>query len=266
MRIALGVEYNGNHYAGWQRQSHDDNTVQQALETAISFVANHPVKTYCAGRTDRGVHGVSQVVHFDTTALRDERAWRLGINTKLPNTIRLHWVHFVDDSFHARFQATYRRYCYVLYENEQKSALLDGLVGFYRGQLEQSLNVAKMHEAAQLLVGEKDFSSFRAANCQAKHAIRQLQKVAVTREKKFIVIDIQANSFLYHMVRNIVGSLIVVGEGKRSVAWFADLITAKNRQLAPAMAAASGLYLVEIGYNACYNLPKIPANFLFKEL
>lgn len=179
MRIALGVEYNGSRYFGWQRQRHEASTVQEILESAIAFVANHSVKTYCAGRTDRRVHGVGQVAHFDTTAVRDERSWQLGINSKLPETIRVLWVCFVDDGFHARFSAKYRRYCYVLYEGRQRRALLSELATFYRGQL----NVEQMHIAANYLLGEQDFSSFRATNCQAKHAVRTVEKVTVTRER-----------------------------------------------------------------------------------
>lgn len=262
MRIVFGVEYNGSRYFGWQRQSHEPNTVQETLETAIAFVANEPIKTYCAGRTDRGVHGVAQVIHFDTDAVRSERSWQLGVNSQLPETIRVLWVRQVDDSFHARFSAKSRRYCYVLYEDSQRRALLSELATFYRGQLD----VEAMNMAAQQLLGEQDFSSFRAANCQAKHAVRTIETISVTRENGFIVFDIQANSFLYHMVRNIVGALLAVGSGEQDSAWFAKLIAAQNRQLAPAMAAPTGLYLVAIGYDACYNLPTQNHNFYFKEL
>ncbi len=250
-RIAMGISYCGTDYFGWQKQAHTDNTVQHHLETALSFVANHTVELVCAGRTDSGVHGTGQVIHFDTTAERSDYAWKMGVNTHLPKNIRVNWVRCVDKSFHVRFSATYRRYHYIIEDNSVGNAIFNGLVTTFK----KPLNVALMHEAAQYLLGEQDFTSFRAAQCQSHTPFRCVDKVGVSRNGNFVIVDIQANAFLYHMVRNIVGALLIVGQGKKPPEWIAEILSAKDRCKAPATASADGLYLVEVGYDEKYNIP-----------
>lgn len=250
-RIAMGISYRGNAYSGWQRQPHCCATVQENLENAIANVANEPVSLICAGRTDSGVHGTGQVIHFDSFAKRSEYSWQMGTNRHLPRDIRVHWVREVDDEFHARFSAGYRRYHYVIEDDSIGNAIFTGLVTPYR----YALNVEKMHVAAQCLLGEQDFSSFRAAQCQSNTPFRYIEFIDVRRSGRFIIVDIQANAFLYHMVRNIVGALLVIGKGNRRVEWLAEILAAQDRRQAPATAPADGLYLVEVGYDAVYQLP-----------
>lgn len=252
MRLAAGVSYCGKDYYGWQKQSHSNNTVQNHVEKALSRVADHLVITQCAGRTDSGVHATGQVVHFETTSERSLFAWKKGSNTYLPKAIRIDWVCGVNDDFHARFSASYRRYQYIIEDNSGGNALFHDLITPYR----YPLNTELMHVGAQNLIGENDFSSFRAAQCQSNTPYRHIDHLRVYRHQQFVVIDIQANAFLYHMVRNIVGALLVVGCGKQAPEWIADLLAARDRCQAPATSIASGLYLVEVGYNSVYNIPK----------
>lgn len=249
--LAMGISYRGSAYCGWQRQRHRSDTVQEALEHAISKVANEPISLTCAGRTDAGVHASGQVIHINTTALRSDYGWQMGINTSLPTDIRVNWVHSVTADFHARFSATYRRYQYVIEDNSVGNALFSGLVTSFK----QPLDAKAMHTAAQCLLGENDFSSFRASQCQSNTPFRHVEHVRVFRYQHFVVVDIQANAFLYHMVRNIVGALLTVGSGKHDADWFADVFAAKDRRKAPATAPADGLYLIEVGYNEAHNLP-----------
>ena len=251
MRIALGVEYNGSRFFGWQKQSHTSNTVQGQLEPALEKVANHPVHLFCAGRTDTGVHATSQVVHFDAEVIRPERAWVFGVNSYLPHDISVLWASVVNDSFHARFSATARRYRYVILNRLARAALLNKQVSWQHGEL----NVNAMHEAAQALLGEQDFSSFRSAACQSVHANRFVHYVNVSREGHFVYIDIQANAFLHHMVRNIVGSLLMIGHGERPVSWLGQLLQFRDRTRAGPTAPADGLYLVGVDYPTEYDLP-----------
>lgn len=258
MRIALGVEYDGAALYGWQRQS-NVASVQQHLEDALSKVANVPINIHCAGRTDAGVHATGQVVHFDCSNQRPDRAWTLGVNANLPNSIVVNWVCSVDTDFHARFSATARRYRYIILNSKQRPALLcKGLTHVYK-----PLDADLMHNAAQALLGEHDFSAFRAALCQSKSPFRNVMNVAVIRQGRYVIIDIKANAFVHHMVRNIAGSLIEIGAGEQDVSWLAWLLEKRDRTLAAATAKPHGLYLVSVEYPEEANLPKHPIGPLF---
>jgi len=242
-KFATGIEYSGTAYSGWQRQKHAPS-IQQHVEDAIGYVADHRVQLVCAGRTDAGVHALEQVAHFETTAQRDERAWLLGSNSRLPGDIRIKWVLAVNDSFHARFSATARSYRYIILNSPVASALLHDRASWeYR-----PLNHQTMHEAAQVLLGEHDFSAFRAAGCQAKSASRCIQNIELQRQDDLIYLDIKANAFLYHMVRNIAGSLIAVGRGEHSIEWFSSVFSSKDRNMAEVTAPATGLYFLRAHY------------------
>jgi len=252
MRIALGVEYDGSQFSGWQMQKHGTRTVQECLENALSIVADEKVQVVCAGRTDTGVHATGQVVHFDCSSSRPARAWVMGVNAHLPNDVASLWSAEVDDGFSARFTATARQYRYVVLNRQSRSAVFSKKVTWKYGQLDE----VAMHQAAQALIGEQDFSSFRSSACQADHAMRNVHWVKVTREGDFIYIDIEANAFLHHMVRNIVGSLMMVGSGEQSVGWVADLMRLQDRNQAGPTAAADGLYLVKVMYPESAHLPQ----------
>lgn len=256
MRIALGIEYMGGAYCGYQRQKHCPS-VQQHLEYALSSIANETVELFCAGRTDTGVHAIGQVVHFDTEAMRPDKAWIQGTNTQLPSDIRVAWVKVVENEgeneFHARFSAVARQYRYVIYNRPVNSAVLAGRVTHEA----YSLDAALMHQAAQALLGEQDFSSFRASACQASHARRNVQSVSVSRSGDFVFVDIQANAFLHHMVRNIVGSLIEVGKLHQSVEWIAQLLELQDRTQAAPTAPAEGLYFVNAIYPESLQIPQV---------
>jgi tRNA pseudouridine38-40 synthase len=250
MRYALGIEYDGAAFFGWQRQSHA-SSVQQSLEKALGIVANHPVTVICAGRTDSGVHARGQVVHFDSPSERSERQWLLGINSNLPDAVRVLWIRAVDDSFHARFGAYSRSYQYRILNRWVRPAIGFSYLGWCRDPLDERL----MHEAAQVLQGRHDFSAFRSAGCSAQHATREVTDISVTRKDDIVMIDITANAFLYHMVRNIVGSLIGVGQGEKSIQWFADVFAGQDRKLAGVTAESQGLCFMSVRYDAKYNLP-----------
>lgn len=242
-KFATGIEYSGTAYSGWQRQKHAPS-IQQHVEDAIGYVADHRVQLVCAGRTDAGVHALEQVAHFETTAQRDQRAWLLGSNCRLPRDIRIKWVLAVDDSFHARFSAIARSYRYIILNSPVASALLHDRASWeYR-----PLNHQTMHEAAQVLLGEHDFSAFRAAGCQAKSATRCIQKIELLRQDDLIYLDIRANAFLYHMVRNIAGSLMAVGRGEHSIEWFSNVFAGGDRNMAEVTAPATGLYFLHAHY------------------
>lgn len=251
MRIALGVEYQGGAYCGWQYQDHCDS-VQKHLQSALSFIADESIEVHCAGRTDTGVHAIGQVVHFETKSTRLGRAWVQGTNTKLPYDIRVAWARTVSDDFHARFSAVARQYRYVIFNRPVHSAVLSGRVTWER----QPLDEMAMHRAAQTLVGEYDFSSFRAAGCQANHAIREVQSVQVSRHDDFVFVDIQANAFLHHMVRNIVGTLLEVGRGEKPEEWLKTLLDKQDRTQAGVTAPAEGLYFVNAIYPEKFDMPK----------
>ena len=249
-RIAIGIEYSGSAYCGWQRQPHCDS-IQQALEEAIGFVADHPVELVCAGRTDTGVHAVEQVAHFDSDADRDSRAWIMGTNCRLPRDIRLNWVEAVSDDFHARFSARARTYRYIILNAPVPSAIFNDRCCWDFHPLDH----VAMDDAAQILVGEHDFSSFRAVGCQARSAQRDLQSIEVSRHGDLVYLDVKANAFLYHMVRNIAGSLMSVGRGEHDKAWFERIFAACDRNQAEVTAPAAGLYFVQVWYEPQFKLP-----------
>lgn len=258
MRIALGIEYDGAQFFGWQRQR-EVETVQECLEKALSKIANHPVDVFCAGRTDAGVHGTGQVVHFDTNAVRPDKGWTMGVNANLPDAIAVTWVKHVPDDFHARFSATARRYRYVIYNERLRPGILNHGLSHYHSPLDAD----KMHQAAQSLLGENDFSSFRAAQCQSNSPNRFVHHVNVTRTGSFVVIDIKANAFVHHMVRNIAGSLIAIGKGEQPVEWMAELLALKDRTQAAETAKPHGLYLIDVDYPEEFGLPKSKLGPLF---
>jgi tRNA pseudouridine38-40 synthase len=250
MKFAACIEYDGSSFYGWQRLSHGPS-VQESVEQALSKVADESISVVCAGRTDSGVHGIGQVIHFETTAQRPERGWLFGTNAHLPDGVAVRWVKPVAADFHARFSARSRRYRYVILNRAARPALLQKRVHWQY----QHLDADAMHEAAQALIGEQDFSSFRAAGCQARHAVREVVSVAVQRVDDFIYVDIVANAFLHHMVRNIVGSLLKVGAGERPVAWMAELLALRDRTVAGMTAPAAGLYFVYVDYPEVFGLP-----------
>lgn len=255
MRIALGLEYNGTGFAGWQRQD-KGRTVQATVERALSKIANGPVLTQCAGRTDAGVHACAQVVHFNCTATRSERAWVLGTNSALPRDVSIQWARAVHDDFHARFSAEARAYRYVICNRATRPGLMAGKVT----HIHSPLDVTAMDAAARCLLGEQDFSSFRAAGCQARHAVREVQAIAVRRAGEFVILTITANAFLQHMVRNIVGTLLPVGQGSRDPDWVAQVLAARNRAAAGVTAPPDGLYLVAVRYPERFGLPSSTAS------
>jgi len=244
MKIALGIEYDGSQFAGWQMQKHGTRTVQECVEKALSNVANQPVQIVCAGRTDTGVHATGQVVHFECDSNRDEKAWVMGVNTQLPDDVASLWAKPVADDFSARFSATARQYRYVILNRSARPAILNNKVTWKHGEFD----VEKMHQAAQALIGKQDFTSFRSSACQAEHANRNVHWVKVGRTGDYIYIDIEANAFLHHMVRNIVGSLIMIGQGVEPVGWMAELMRVQDRNQAGPTAPAAGLYLVKVSY------------------
>lgn len=242
-RLALGIEYCGARYFGWQLQEQVPS-VQGTLEQALAAIAGHPVSTVCAGRTDAGVHATGQVVHFDTSAQRPLKAWVMGVNCHLPDDIRVLWAKSVGMDFHARFSATARRYRYIVDTRRVRSAIYREVWSWYGW----SLNVEAMHQAAQVLVGEHDFTTFRAVGCQSKSPMRRLTEISVQQVGEQIVIEVEANAFLHHMVRNIVGSLFWIGRGEKPITWLAEILAARDRTLAGVTAPPQGLYLIKVRY------------------
>ncbi len=257
-RIALGIEYTGTAYKGWQRQPAVDS-VQVRLEKALSKILLEDVSVVCAGRTDAGVHATAQTVHLETQQKRPIKAFTRGTNTSLPKDIAVTWAKQVPETFHARFSAYARRYRYVIYNHRLRSGVFNNGVSHVYQPLDENL----MHEAAQFLIGEQDFSSFRAALCQSKTASRHMHSIKVTRIQNFVIVDVRANAFLHHMVRNIVGSLVKVGCGERPVAWMQEVLHAKDRTKAAATALPNGLYLVDVDYPDEFAIPKTPLGPLF---
>lgn len=243
MRIALGLEYDGQAFCGWQSQP-GGGGVQDALEAALAALAGVPLRVHCAGRTDAGVHGAIQVVHFDTEVVRPTSAWVRGTNSFLPDTVAVRWAQPVDDRFHARFSACGRAYRYVLLNRPVRPALLAGRVGWHH----IPLDVAAMQAGAASLLGRHDFSSFRAAQCQAASPVRCLTQADVRRAGDFIIFEFAANGFLHHMVRNLVGALVYVGKGAQAPEWIATLLEARDRTQGAPTFAAAGLYLVGVDY------------------
>ena len=253
VRIAIGIEYDGSRLCGWQRQSAPPlPSVQGLLQTALGRIADEPVALKVAGRTDAGVHATGQVAHFDCSRDRGVKAWVEGSNSLLPAAVRVTWAAAVAEDFHARFSALARRYMYAVQVRPVAPAVLAGKVTWSR----RPLDVAAMHRAAGYLRGERDFSSFRAAGCQSATAMRRVRRVAVRRRRGFIVIDIEADAFLLHMVRNIAGSLMAVGRGEHKPKWIAELLQARDRRLAEPTAPPDGLYLVQVRYPRRFSLPR----------
>jgi tRNA pseudouridine38-40 synthase len=255
MRYALGVEYDGSDFLGWQRLGPpgvaDPTTLQSTLEAALAFVANTRIDTICAGRTDAGVHAACQVVHFDTDVARDPRGWVLGTTSRLPPSVCVRWCRPVADGFHARFSARARRYRYRILNRPVRPALGRQWLSWER----RPLDAGAMHRAAQSLCGEQDFSAFRTVHCQAPHARRELQEITVRRFGDEVVVEVQANAFLHHMVRNIVGSLLLVGCGEQPEAWIAAVLAGRDRTLAGPTAAPSGLVFLAPKYPREWGLP-----------
>lgn len=258
MRYALGIEYDGSEFSGWQRQSHAPS-VQSSVEKALSTVADHAVTVICAGRTDTGVHARCQVAHFDSTAERSDRQWMLGINSNLPDSVRVIWIRQVDDGFHARFGAHSRSYQYLILNRWVRPAIGANLYGWCRRRLDSD----SMHEASQVLLGKHDFSAFRSAGCSSQHAMREVTSIAVTRDLDIVSIDITANAFLYHMVRNIVGSLLDIGRGEQTIEWLAEILQGRDRKVAGVTAESQGLYFKHVRYDPKYNLPSDAEAFPF---
>ncbi len=257
-RIALGIRYDGTHYHGWQSQE-SVSSVQEEVEKAISSVANHPVILTCAGRTDAGVHAAAQVVHFDSDANRSEYSWVFGANSNLPTDISVLWAKIVDSKFHARYCATKRRYRYLLYNYPVRPGILRHAVGWHRRPLDENA----MQEAANYLLGEHDFTSFRGAGCQSNTPKRHLFELNIVRQRHMLIIEVCANAFLLHMVRNIVGSLVCVGEGSKPPAWIKAVLEARDRRKAASTISPQGLYLVKAYYPEEYNIPNFPIGPFF---
>ena len=255
MRIALGLEYDGSAFCGWQTQP-DGCGVQDHLERALASLAASPVETVAAGRTDTGVHASSQVVHFDTSAQREESAWVRGTNANLDPAARVLWAKQVPDEFHARYGARSRTYRYILLNEPVAPAILRGKVGWYH----RPLDVVNMALAATLVVGEHDFTSFRDSQCQAKSPVRTLTEALVARRGNLVVFSFTANAFLHHMIRNLVGSLVYVGAGKHPPGWIAELLAARDRTAAAPTFSPDGLYLAAIEYDAAFGLPGFRRN------
>lgn len=253
-RLALGVSYRGTSYLGWQSQA-GGRTIQDELEAALAKFADQPVRTWCAGRTDSGVHGLNQVVHIDTPLDRPDFAWLRGTNRYLPDDIALQWCQQVPQDFHARNSAIGRRYVFLLRESVVRTALESGLCGW----VFRPLNQDSMQRAATLLIGEHDFSAFRSAECQAASPIKVMRRISIERRGAYWRFDFEASAFLHHMVRNIMGCLVAVGAQTKSVEWLQGVLAAKNRALAAPTFPPDGLYFVGPQYDAAYNIPTTTA-------
>ena len=256
-RIALGLEYNGMAFHGWQSQA-GGGTVQDALESALKSVAAERIGTFCAGRTDAGVHANLQVVHFDTLAERPLTAWVRGVNAMLPESVAVRWAQVVPEDFHARFCAYARRYRYLLINRPQRPGLWRGRCGWFHLPLE----LEKMQQAAVALVGEHDFTSFRAAACQAKSPVKLMRRAEVRQQGNLFIFEFEASAFLHHMVRNLVGSLVYIGKGAQPVGWIAELLETRDRRQAGLTFAPDGLYFCGPVYEERWGLPSVPADFL----
>lgn len=255
VRMALGVSYAGQNYEGWQRQL-SGNTVQDKLENALYAFTQREVGTICAGRTDAGVHGLMQVVHFDTEIRRDTNAWVRGTNSHLPGDIAVQWARSVPDSFHARASAIGRRYAYVLMESAVRPSVERGRIGW----VFRPLDLAAMQAAAALLLGEHDFTSFRASQCQALSPVKTLRRVDIAQRGAYWRFEFEANAFLHHMIRNLMGCLLAIGRGDRPVAWMTEVLAARDRRVAAPTFAPDGLYFLGPRYEDHWGLPeRVPA-------
>ena len=251
-RVALGVEYTGSQFRGFQAQKHDTNTVQGYLHKALTTIANEPIELVCAGRTDAGVHATGQVIHFDTLAQRQGRAWTMGANTHLPDGVAITWACDVNFGFHARFSARARTYRYIIQNTPSRPAIQNGQVTWDR----RKLDLEAMQQAAKVLQGEHDFSSFRAAQCQARSPVRDVHYISIRSMAPFIIIEIRANAFLHHMVRNIVGVLTTIAAGEKPIAWAEQVLAHKDRTKGGVTAPPDGLYLVNVKYPDFPGLPR----------
>jgi tRNA pseudouridine38-40 synthase len=249
-RFAAGLEYDGRQYRGWQFQA-GLQTVQDVVQRALSRVADAPVDVVCAGRTDAGVHASAQVVHFDTTSVRSERGWRLGANSYLPGDVSVVWLCEVPEQFHARYSALARTYRYYILNRDSRSGLTTGRATWER----RPLDAARMHASAQVLIGEHDFSAFRAIECQAKSPSRRVESIEVVRSGEWLTLEITANAFLHHMVRNLAGLLLSVGHGESPPSRVAEVLASRDRKTNAATAPADGLYLAAVRYPAEFGLP-----------
>ncbi|MCK5728146.1 MAG: tRNA pseudouridine(38-40) synthase TruA [Methylococcales bacterium] len=252
-RIVLAIEYDGSHFHGWQYQI-NTRTVQQVVEAALSKVANQPIRVFCTGRTDSGVHALAQIIHFDTETNRDLQAWLRGGNCFLPDDVRIIWVKEAVDDFHARYSAIARFYRYIILNRPMKSALIRQQATWFYEPLEAD----RMHLAAQTLVGHHDFSSFRAKGCQSTTPQRRMYFIHVYRKQDKIFIDLSANAFLHHMVRNIAGVLMEIGAEKQPIEWTQTLLTLKDREQGGITASPYGLYLAGVYYPERYGIPQHP--------
>lgn len=251
MKVAFGVEYDGSNFVGWQRQT-IGRTVQACMEEALSTVADESIRTYCAGRTDAGVHATGQVIHIDTTVKRTSRSWVLGANSNLPNDISVQWAQEVDTEFHARFSAKGRTYRYIICNRIARPGLWKNKVSFVYKPLDAGL----MSRAARCLVGYHDFTSFRASGCQSLHSMRRVNRIDIRRSGDLLTIVIGANAFLQHMVRNVVGTLLCVGDGRKPPEWVQQVLSARDRTVGGMTADACGLYLTGVDYPERFGLAK----------
>lgn len=252
-RYAIGIEFCGTQYRGWQTQQAGVRSVQETLETIFSKVANHRVEIHGAGRTDAGVHATNMVAHFDSDADRTDRGWMMGVNSQLPKDISIQWLKRIDDDFHARFKATARRYRYIIYNAPARPALLHKQVTHIYHQL----NIPKMQAAAKKFEGTHNFESFRAAACQSNQPVRNVHHCTLTPHGSFLILDIQADGFLHHMVRNIVGCLLEIGQEQYDLDHIDEIFAAQNRQAAGVTAPADGLYFIQAQYPEVFNLPQV---------
>ncbi len=252
MRIALGIEYAGTHFCGWQYQPHA-RTVQGELQKAVSKVANHEIEVFAAGRTDTGVHALNQVVHFDTDAVREQRGWLLGINANLPKDVAVTWVRPVEHDFNARFSAVKRSYRYLILNRLSRSAVHHQRMWWHH----HPIDIDRMRAAAEQLVGQHDFSAFRASECQAKSPIKTLDKIDISKQEDCIAVDVEARSFLHHMVRNLVGVMTAIGDGSRPVEWAGEVLRSADRSRGGITAPPDGLYLVDVRYPEQYSIPTV---------
>lgn len=250
MRLAAGIEYCGTGFEGWQRQT-GGRTVQDCIENALSNIANQVLEVHCAGRTDSGVHAIQQVIHFDTTASRENHSWVFGANTELPDDVSLNWVMPVDNDFHARFSALSRHYRYHILNRNSRPSVFKDFLTWQVGKLDES----SMAEAAVSLLGEHDFTSYRAVSCQSKSPVRNIMRLDISRQKDLITIDIEANAFLHHMVRNIAGVLMMIGSGDRPVSWAEEVLDARDRTLGGVTAPSNGLFLMDVKYDEKFGIP-----------
>jgi len=257
-RVALGIEYDGSEYYGFQKQKSTEQTIQGNLENSISKVANHSIKTFCSGRTDAGVHAFMQVVHFDTESRRSTREWVRGINSYLPHDIKVLWSKELDETFHARYSATHRSYLYRILNNQTPSALWSKRSLF----VPQKLDIRAMRAASKYLIGEHDFSSFRGSGCQSNSPVRTIEDIKIKKKNNFITFELRANAFLLHMVRIIIGTLLMVGKREIKPVEMKNILNQKDRRIAGKTVSSSGLYFLGPKYPAKYHLPDFKDNLI----